>query len=72
MVEGRAAERTQKELLKLLAAEDPRAALRLMAATGVLSVDPALREVAGPVRGADDHRDRAAVRERSPSCAWRP
>jgi poly(A) polymerase len=37
MVEGRAAERTQKELLKLLAAEDPRAALRLMAATGVLS-----------------------------------
>ncbi|MES2035361.1 MAG: CCA tRNA nucleotidyltransferase [Pseudomonadota bacterium] len=30
------AERTQKELLKLLAADDPRAALRLMAATGVL------------------------------------
>ena len=37
MVEGRAAERTQKELLKLLAAEDPRPALRLMAATGLLS-----------------------------------
>ena len=37
MVEGRAAERTQKELLKLLAADDPRAALRLMAATSVLS-----------------------------------
>lgn len=33
---GRAAERTQKELLKLLAADDPRASLRLMAATGVL------------------------------------
>jgi poly(A) polymerase len=37
MVQGRAAERTQKELLKLLAADDPRAALRLMAATSVLS-----------------------------------
>lgn len=37
MLSGRAAERTQKELLKLLAAPDPRAALRLMAATGVLS-----------------------------------
>ena len=37
MLSGRAAERTQKELLKLLAAEDPRAALRLMAATSVLS-----------------------------------
>lgn len=36
LVSGRAAERTQKELLKLLAAEDPRPALRLMAATGVL------------------------------------
>ncbi len=36
MLSGRAAERTQKELLKLLAAEDPRPALRLMAATGVL------------------------------------
>ena len=31
-----AAERVQKELLKLLAADDPRAAARLMAATGVL------------------------------------
>jgi poly(A) polymerase len=37
MMSGRAAERTQKELLKLLGADDPRAALRLMAATGVLS-----------------------------------
>ena len=37
MLSGRAAERTQKELLKLLGAEDPRAALRLMAATSVLS-----------------------------------
>lgn len=37
MLSGRAAERTQKELLKLLAADDPRAALRLMAATSVLS-----------------------------------
>jgi poly(A) polymerase len=37
MLSGRAAERTQKELLKLLAAEDPRGALRLMAATSVLS-----------------------------------
>jgi len=36
MMSGRAAERTQKELLKLLGAEDPRPALRLMAATGVL------------------------------------
>jgi poly(A) polymerase len=36
MLSGRAAERTQKELLKLLGAPDPRAALRLMAATGVL------------------------------------
>jgi poly(A) polymerase len=32
------AERVSKELLKLLAAEDPRAAVRLMAQTGVLSV----------------------------------
>ncbi len=37
MLSGRAAERTQKELLKLLAAPDPRTALRLMAATSVLS-----------------------------------
>jgi len=37
MLSGRAAERTQKEILKLLAAEDPRSALRLMAATSVLS-----------------------------------
>jgi poly(A) polymerase len=37
MLAGRSAERTQKELLKLLAAEDPRAALRLMSSTGVLS-----------------------------------
>jgi poly(A) polymerase len=37
MLAGRAAERTQKELLKLLGAEDPRGALRLMAATSVLS-----------------------------------
>lgn len=36
-IEALAAERIQKELLKLLAAEDPRPALRLMAATGVLS-----------------------------------
>jgi poly(A) polymerase len=35
--DGLAAERIQKELLKLLAADEPRAALRLMAATGVLS-----------------------------------
>jgi poly(A) polymerase len=32
------AERVQKELLKLLAAEDPRAAVRLMAGAGVLAV----------------------------------
>src|SRR5207245_2469898 len=32
------AERVSKELLKLLAAEDPRAAVRLMAETGVLAV----------------------------------
>jgi len=32
------AERVQKELLKLLAADDPRPAVRLMAATGVLAV----------------------------------
>ncbi len=36
LLTGRAAERTQKELLKLLAADDPRASVRLMAATGVL------------------------------------
>ena len=33
-----AAERIQKELLKLLAADDPRPAVRLMAATGVLPI----------------------------------
>jgi poly(A) polymerase len=37
MLSGRSAERTQKELLKLLAASDPRAALKLMADTGVLA-----------------------------------
>jgi len=37
-VDGLAAERISKELLKLLAADDPRAALRLMAGTGVLDV----------------------------------
>jgi poly(A) polymerase len=36
MLAGRAAERTQKELMKLLAADDPRGALKLMAETGVL------------------------------------
>jgi poly(A) polymerase len=36
-VQGLAAERINKELLKLLAAEDPREAVRLMAKTGVLS-----------------------------------
>ena len=36
MLSGRSAERTQKEMLKLLAAHDPRLSLRLMAATGVL------------------------------------
>jgi len=37
-VAGLSAERVSKELLKLLAAEDPRAAVRLMAETGVLEV----------------------------------
>jgi poly(A) polymerase len=37
MLSGRSAERTQKEMLKLLAAQDPRLSLRLMAATSVLS-----------------------------------
>jgi poly(A) polymerase len=37
LVEGLSAERVAKELLTLLAAEDPRAAVRLMAATGVLA-----------------------------------
>lgn len=37
-VDGLAAERISKELLKLLAADDPRAAVRLMAETGVLDV----------------------------------
>ena len=47
MLSGRAAERTQKELLKLLAAPDPRASLRLMAATSVLSaVLPQVRALA--------------------------
>ena len=36
MLSGRSAERTQKEIMKLLAADDPRAALKLMAETGVL------------------------------------
>jgi poly(A) polymerase len=51
MVSGRAAERTQKELMKMLAADDPRPALRLMAATSVLSLDPAVGQVPGPLRG---------------------
>ena len=37
-IDSLAAERISKELLKLLAAEDPRAAVRLMAETGVLEV----------------------------------
>ncbi|WP_293677127.1 CCA tRNA nucleotidyltransferase [uncultured Phenylobacterium sp.] len=37
-IETLAAERISKELLKLLAADDPRAAVRLMAETGVLGV----------------------------------
>ena len=37
MLSGRSAERTSKELLKLLAAEDPRPAVRLMQETGVLA-----------------------------------
>jgi len=37
MLSGRSAERTSKELLKLLAAEDPRAAVALMRDTGVLA-----------------------------------
>jgi poly(A) polymerase len=37
LLAGRAAERTQKEVLKLLAAGDPRPSLRLMAASGVLA-----------------------------------
>ncbi|HWU14674.1 MAG TPA: CCA tRNA nucleotidyltransferase [Caulobacter sp.] len=46
-IETLAAERIQKEMLKLLAAEDPRPALRLMAATGVLSaVLPFVRSLA--------------------------
>ncbi len=36
MLAGRSAERTQKELIKLLAADDPRASLALMESTGVL------------------------------------
>jgi poly(A) polymerase len=36
MLSGRSAERTQKEMLKLLAAQDPRRSLRHMAAAGVL------------------------------------
>jgi poly(A) polymerase len=36
MLAGRAAERTSKEILKLLAADDPRPSVRLMARTGVL------------------------------------
>jgi len=47
MVSGRAAERTQKEIMKLLASEDPRPALRLMAATGVLgSILPFVKSLA--------------------------
>ncbi len=37
MLSGRSAERTSKELLKLLAAEDPRAAVALMQEAGVLA-----------------------------------
>ncbi|WP_454758478.1 CCA tRNA nucleotidyltransferase [Caulobacter segnis] len=47
MVSGRAAERTQKELMKMLAAEDPRPAFRLMAATAVLgSILPSVKSLA--------------------------
>ena len=38
LIGGLSAERISKELLKLLAADDPRPAVRLMAATGVLSI----------------------------------
>ena len=47
MVSGRAAERTQKELMKMLAADDPRSAFRLMAATSVLSsILPSVKSLA--------------------------
>ncbi len=51
MVEGRAAERIQKELLKLLAADDPRAAAAADGGHRRAGGDPARREIAGPVRG---------------------
>jgi len=37
MLQARTAERTQKEMLKLLSAPDPRVSLKLMASTGVLA-----------------------------------
>ncbi len=46
MLAGRSAERTQKELLKLLAADDPRASLSLMADAGVLeAILPFVRDL---------------------------
>ena len=45
-LQGLAAERVQKELLKLLAADDPRPAMRMMQASGVLEVIlPSAREL---------------------------
>ena len=47
MVSGRAAERTQKELMKMLASDDPRPTFRLMSATGVLSsILPSVKSLA--------------------------
>ncbi len=44
---GRSAERTQKEILKLLAADDPRKSVKLMAATGVLeAILPTAKDLA--------------------------
>lgn len=46
LLAGRSAERTQKEVLKLLAADDPRAALKIMAAAGVMAaILPCVKEL---------------------------
>ncbi len=71
LIGGLSAERVSAELLKLLAAEDPRAAVRLMAQTGVLAVVlPEAQGLARFERLVGD-RDRDAVHRGRPAAAGR-
>ena len=72
LLAGRAAERTQKELLKLLGADDPRPAVRLMAETGVLAAVLPQAVEPRPLRGPGGDRDASSCSRTIRCCAWPP